>query len=287
MSINRRWDPAVWRANGQCHMLVLAADYAAEGNAKPWWMGDNQMELWSGPDWEHLEQVTTWPRRGTIWTAPSVCAIDDGYVALSGDNDEGPIPRQRIRLLDPYTMSDIAELPAAPMQYTKAGRAAWRDARLQRIGTSWLLTVTTGGFRWACSPQVVAYRASHWTGPWELYGGLVDPAIAVLFGEFERPQLVRLDDGRWALIFSCWSERQWISHPGNECVHVMVSAGDEPILSRYLGKIRMPYGLAIAEDLRLACGWEWTDRRTYSSNALVWTLAQPITAIVRHLETTA
>ena len=282
MPITRRWDPAAWETSDFVWLLCLGADYDAAGNARPWWMADNQMELWSGVTWDRLDLVREWPRRGTIWTAPQVCATEFGHVCIVGENEEGPTPRQRALMVDPYTMNPIGSLPEAPPQYRYAGRAAWRDGRIQRVGAEWWLTMTTGGFRWHCPPQVMLYRSDIWTDGWQLDGPIVDPALAQLFAEFERPQLHRLSDSRWALIWSTWASRQWMTPPGRECVHVAVSAGDYPLISRYLGCLRLPYGLAL--DGHLACGWDWIDARSYTSTCRVWRMDETPDDLVRMFE---
>ena len=285
MSINRRWDPVVWREEDGFRMLCLAADYSAEGNSQPWWMGDNQMELWSGNTLDTMELVRAWPRTGTVWTAPSVFRTASGDVfACVGLNDEGQTPRQRIHIADPYTMGHVARLPDPPGQYARGDRCAWRDACIIQSEGDWLLTVTTGGFRWSTPPQVLLYRSDDpISGRWWCDGPLLDPVIAMRFAELERPQLRRLF-GRWVLLWSAWPERQFFS-PGAAPVWLTVSLGDEPFFPRPPVNLNAPYGLHVVDGI--AAGWHWIDRASYTSQCIWATEPETLTDLISRLESSS
>jgi len=278
--INRRWDPSVWRTDQGCRMLCLAADYSLDANSKPWWMGDNVMERWEGPDWSSLELTRSWPRNGVIWTAPSILQIDGHEYCVTGTNQEGPCPEQHGLLLDADTMEPVGELPNPPRQYRyKAGNSSWRDGRIFLQDGEWWLTITTGGFRWGCPPQVLLYRSDRWDGGWTLDRPLVDPALAFLFSELERPQLYRLADGRWCLWWSAWSHYM----TPRTFVHFAVSAHpDDLLISRHIGHAVAPYGLQLESDMW--CGWEWTDRESRSSECCWFTADKTIDHVVSEME---
>jgi hypothetical protein len=283
MPINRRWDPVVWKDANAFHMLCLAADYGLEANAKPWWMGDNAMELWTGASLDALSLESDWPRQGVIWTAPTVFRDGSGaYLCVTGTNAEGPCPEQHGMICNALTMEPLADLPEPPRQYRSLrGNASWRDGRIWVEGDEWWLTITTGGFRWGGPPTVLLYRSSRWDRGWYLDAPVIDPAIGFLFSELERPQLHRLADGRWLLWWSTWAHLR----SGNPMAttHFAVSAGAEPVVSRYLGEWVLPYGLTIHDGI--ACGWEWTDRETRSANCKLWVAGDMIERIARFLET--
>lgn len=285
--VNRRWDPCVWQAGGRWHMLCLAADYTAEGNAKPWWMGDNALERWSGDSLDKIAIEHSVRRTGRIWTAPSVFVENGDVVAMAGLNDDGPIPNQRLVYIDPYNL-DIEggrpPPPAPPRQYAWRGNIAWRDPTICRMPGGYLLTATTGGFRWGNHPQVLGFRSDSPRGPWEPLGPMIDPSICVLFAEMERPQVIRLQDGRYALIFSCWPERQFLSAIA-PASHILISPWDEPVFTRYLGNFDAGYGVQRYDDHWAF--WFWTNRESYESTCRIQEADITVDELVRRFECTS
>ena len=202
---------------------------------------------------------------------------------MAGLNDDGPVPNQHLVYIDPYSLEVERgrSLPPPPKGKAFKGATAWRDPTICAWGDQFLLTATTGGFRWGCRPNVYGFVASDPRGPWDDIGPLLDPALTVLFAELERPQVHRLDDGRFALIVSCWSERQFVA-PGAPPVHLFVSALDEPLFSRYLGAFDSPYGTNLYANHW--CGWKWLDRASYTSHCVGSKTTDTVSDIVMHME---
>lgn len=266
------------------NMVCLAADYQAEGNSRPWWNFDNALEYWSGESLDKMELISHVRRCNRVWTAPSVFRWKGDVIAMAGLNDEGPIPNQHLVYLDPYMLEPIAgrHLPPPPRQSKFKGATAWRDPMITQWDDKFLLTATTGGFRWGCNPNVYGFLSDDPRGPWDDIGPLVDPALSVLFAEFERPQVHRLDDGRFALLVSCWSERQFVRHDAPPA-HVLISAMQWPLFSKYLAAIQTTdYGLNIYEGW--LAGWRWIDRQSFTSTCSFSKSNETMSQIVHHVE---
>ncbi len=282
---NRRWDPTLWHTDGSWWRLNLAADYADERNAKPWWMGANAMELWTGSDPKRLDLLNTWPSPDMTWTAPAVVEVEPGrHVCLTGLMRDGSPPGQRLLLVDPYSMGEIGALPKSPGQYAWGDRVTWRDAWMMRDGDGWLLVVPTGGFRHGMAPQILAYRSERWDGGWWCDGPIVDPRLCHQFAEMERAQLHRLLDGRWALTWSCWPDRQFM-HAKAPPLHLAVTRGPDLPVTRYLGGLQGAYGAMLFAGW--ACGWRWTDRATHSGECVLDQMQWGIDSVVRTHEEAA
>lgn len=267
-------------------MLCLAADYSQPGNTnKLWWQGDNAIERWSGPSVDRLQLEVTARRTGRVWTAPSVFPYRHDVVCMAGLNDDGPIPDQHLCYLDPYSLEveHGRSMPPPPKGKAFKGATAWRDPSICAWNDQYLLTATSGGFRWGCKPNVFGYTSTDPRGPWDSIGPLLDPALAVLFAELEKPQVLRLQDGRFAMLASCWPERQFV-RPNAQPLHLFVSAWDEPIFSRYLGTINVSqhYGMNLSSGHW--CGWRWIKYEDASSDCVVIKTNDTIDAIVTAME---
>jgi hypothetical protein len=250
-------------------MICLASDYSQPGNAKPWFNEDNALERWSGPSLDKLQLEVTARRTGRVWTAASVFQWHKSHlIALAGWNDHQPVMNQRIQYLCPYSLEVERghTPPAPPLHLAHRGATSWRDATIVEWDDRFLLAVTTGGFRWGSVPNIWGYLSDNPRGPWEEFGALVDPALAVLFAELERPQLHRLQDGRWAMIASCWPQRQFIAEDAPP-LHILISDFEMPVFSRHLGMIDGPYGAQLMAGHW--CGWRWIDASTFTSECVL------------------
>jgi hypothetical protein len=266
---NRRWDPVIWQDAGRWHMICLSSDYSQPGNAKPWFNEDNALERWSGETLETLQLEVTARRTGRVWTAASVFQWHRGHlIGLAGWNDHQPHMNQRIEYLCPYSLEVERghSPPAPPLHLAHCGATSWRDATITEWDGRFLMAVTTGGFRWGSTPNVWGYLSDSPRGPWEEYGPLVDPALAVLFAELERPQLHRLRDGRWAMIASCWPQRQFIAEDAPP-IHVLISDFEMPIFRRHLAMLDGPYGAQLMHNHWV--GWKWVDVDSFTSECMI------------------
>jgi hypothetical protein len=112
----------------------------------------------------------------------------------------------------------------------------------------------------------------------------VDPAICALFAEMERPQVVPLEDGRFAMLFSCWPERQFLSATA-PASHILISPWDDPIFTEYLGNFDAGYGVQ-----RYGTHWAfwfWLDRQTYTSTCRIQEADITVDELVRRFECTS
>ena len=282
-NVNRRWDPIVWHDAGRWHMVCLAADYQQEGNAKTWFNEDNALERWSGPSLDQMQLEVTARRQGRVWTAASAFQHGAEFIGLAGWNDHQPVMNQRLEYLDLYSLEVERghTPPVPPLHLAHRGATSWRDATIVEWDGRYLLAVTTGGFRWGSTPNIWGFLSDNPRGPWEEYGALIDPALAVMFAELERPQLHRLKDGRWGLIASCWPQRQFIAE-GAPPLHIFVSAWDMPVFGTHLGMIDGPYGAQLMSGQW--CGWRWIDPETYTSECLLVPASHDFDHLVTTLE---
>ena len=261
---DRRWDPCIWQDREGAHCLYLATDYQRHNRGGLWWQDFNVLGYQRGPTFDDMALVAEFePPPGHIWTAPSVIEYEGRPLVIAGINRDGNRPDQRLwffRLDDPATCIGHPPEPAA--QWGFRGAHAWRDATMQRIDGEWALFVATGGFRWGGSPNILHYVADDPLGKWTLLGPIVDPALAVLFAEMERPQVMRLPTGRWIAWWSCWPSRHFCNAPAEARQHVCASCGGELVISQTFANLTGQYGMQLWRE-RWAAGWEWTDPSRY------------------------
>jgi hypothetical protein len=252
-------------------MICLITDYQRHNPGGKWFQDYNVLQYSRGVTFDSLSVVEEWEApSGHIWTAPTVIQRGGRPLVVAGINRDGNLPDQRLwmfRIGDPHKSLGHPPEPMAALGFR--GYHAWRDAQMTRIsdGRYWL-TVTTGGFRWGGSPNVILYESDNPLERWHCLGPIVDPALAALYAELERPQL-HFIDGRWVLWWSCWPNRHWASTGPEVRQHIAVSSGDEPIIWQPAAALAGVYGTLMYRGQWLA-GWNWTDIDKNQGDVVIW-----------------
>lgn len=272
-NVVRRWDPALRRtAGGIWRMAVLAAtkaDYGSQEGLAQWYIQNNSLEFWEGPEpWPQEMRLThTFPSpEGIAWTAPTFCEWGDEVCVLAGQNvrwkrlNFSATPDQRLvvvgreaELFSEEACSSLEVLPFFPPIRLK-GYGALRDPFLLQACASWLCAAV-GGFRWGSLPDVMAWVPSMLDEGASM--SLIAEDSRALFNQIERPFAFHASDSWW-LGFSVWPEHTPLD----------IYPYDIPILRskgplgpyRLWGKANVGcYGLQFAHGSeRGAAGWVWT-----------------------------
>jgi hypothetical protein len=279
-------------------MICLATDYTRHNPGGLWWQDHNILQYSRGESFETLRPVEEWESpRGFIWTAPSVFFYKDKVYVMAGINADGPRPDQRLYMFELGNPHIPIGHPPSPLKHmTYMGAAAWRDAivwkhegglhgaNAQTPSPEWLMSVTTGGFRWGSHPNVILFEAYDPLGKWDCLGPIIDPSISALYAEMERPQL-HFYGGRWVAWWSAWPTRHFTHAPMEAKQHVYSSAGDFPIISRTGCNLSGAYGMI---RWRYWCaGWNWTDLDAKRGDVAVWSSPDLLQRIGHELEITA
>jgi len=267
----RRWDPFIWQDGQDHHLLCLATRHGAENRGQIWWQDENVILHAVGPSFDDLtEREVITPPKGFIWTAPSRFRCRGRDYLLAGINYDAGRPNQRLWMapLDDPT-EEVGQLPTAGQEMGRPGSFAWRDASVMRIAErEWLLFVTTGGFRWGGAPNVILFQAEDPLGRWWSRGPVIDPTLAVLFAELERPQIQRIGD-RWVAWWSVWPNRHFFRAKSTVRTHIAMSPFDEPLFSRPIAQLNGAFGLQMHAGAWCA-GWEWTDIDQAEGDVRIW-----------------
>lgn len=254
-------------------MLYLATDYTRHNSAGLWWQDHNIIVHQCGESFDKpMRFVAEFEAPGDlIWTAPSVFVHQDRPLVIAGVNKDGPQPDQRLHFFyldDPHTCVGYPPEPLRQFSYRNSN--AWRDAQIMQLGPSYYwLYVSTGGFRWGGSPNIVVYESNDPLGKWRCLGPIVDPAVSQMYAEMERPQLHWVD-GRWVLWWSTWETRHF-ANAGSAMQHVWMDPHDwgVPTIQTPVININGPYGLQAYDNDR-CCGWVWTNVEKKEGTVALW-----------------
>jgi len=195
---------------------------------------------------------------------------DETFVA-AGLNVAGGLPKPHLYFFHLGTGPEkpVGDPPLSPPWMTYKGAAAWRDPHVWRYGGRWLMTVTSGGFRWGGHPNVVLFEADDPLGRWFNLGPIIDPPISALFAEMERPQMHHVD-GRWVIWWSAWPSRHFVKAEANARQFVYCSPWDDPTtITRPVCNISGAYGMLLRHRDWCA-GWVWKDLDSKRGECALW-----------------